>query len=101
MDILGKYDQEHPQAVPQASQWRPPAEYGFFVRTVMRISGGRIRDTRQAGIVLLVCTGIFLLLSVIIVWPRGGQRTPSPEEMREVLRKLGSFPANSSGAGTR
>lgn len=69
MDILGKYQQERPETSPspQKTEWGPSNEYGFFIRVVMKLSGGKIRDEKQANLVLLAVTGIMLLISTIII----------------------------------
>ena len=48
MDILSQYKQQHPEALCEELQWRASHERGFLIRLVMRLSGGRIRETKQA-----------------------------------------------------
>lgn len=73
MDILGKYQQEHPEAFQNPpsskpdSSWEPSNEYSFLIRTVMKLSGGRIRDEKRANLILLAVTGITLLISALII----------------------------------
>jgi len=57
VDLLEQYKQQRPDAF----QERKPApadahgrEYGAMIRMAMRLSGGRIRDARQANYTLLV-----------------------------------------------
>lgn len=64
MDILEQHKKEHAAEFRAAPQWQPPGEYGFFVRLVMRLSGGRIRDVHQAAYVLI---GIVVLIVVISI----------------------------------
>lgn len=67
MDILGKYQQEHPDASPQKIEWGPSNDYGFFTRLVMKLSRGKIQDERQANFVLLAVVGIVFLITAVIV----------------------------------
>lgn len=80
MDILGKYEQEHPIAVPQSIQ-RQQAEYGFFIRLVMSMSAGKIRDRRHASYVLLVAAGIGIIAALAIIFLGGssGVRQPTSD----------------------
>ncbi|MBI4225189.1 MAG: hypothetical protein HY617_02570 [Candidatus Sungbacteria bacterium] len=78
MDLLQEYEKNQPKAQLQralptegqllAQRYAPDA--GFFIRLVMKLSGGRIENTRQASMVLLGVAGIILAISVtIFVWP--------------------------------
>ncbi|MBI3442619.1 MAG: hypothetical protein HY007_02540 [Candidatus Sungbacteria bacterium] len=53
MDILGEYEKQNPQPVRAAPQRQLADEYGFFIRLVMRLSGWKIENSRQASYVLL------------------------------------------------
>ena len=68
MDILGKYEQERPQAVikqPLYGASAVPSE-GFLINAVMKLSGGAIRDRRQALMALTVFAGLIFLIAVIV-----------------------------------
>lgn len=68
MDILGEYEKQHPvaQAPIRQTAFSPQSEYGFFIKLVMRLSGGKIENARQASMVLLGVAGAILLTSVFI-----------------------------------
>lgn len=68
MDLLSQYKQEHPKEFQE--QKRPPAtdEYGRgysgMARIVIRLSGGRIRDSRQASYVLAIVAGTIFVMAL-------------------------------------
>ena len=68
MDILGEYDRQHPVASTpiQRTASSPQAEYGFFIRLVIKLSGGKIENGRQASIALLVAATAILSISLFI-----------------------------------
>jgi len=66
MDILGAYEKQNPQPVQQALQRSQSSEYGFFIRLVMRLSGGRIENTRQASYVLLAIAGVIMVAAISV-----------------------------------
>lgn len=66
MDLLEQYKQQHPEVSQRAPAWSPPREYGFFIRFVMRISGGKIRDVNRASYVLATAGAAILLVSILI-----------------------------------
>ncbi|MBI3442239.1 MAG: hypothetical protein HY007_00495 [Candidatus Sungbacteria bacterium] len=79
MDLLGEYEKQNPQPVRAAPQRRPYQEYGFFIRLVMRLSGGRIQNTRQASYILLAAAGIILLTAILVfLGAFGFSSSPSP-----------------------
>lgn len=85
MDILSKYQQEHPEAFRE----KPAAihvsdEYGFFIRTVMRVSGGRIQTMRQATRALAGIAVIILLAALIMIYfaLRDTRPAPSAADLR-------------------
>ena len=53
MDILKQYNQQFPEANKPAPQWQPPEEYGAIVRLAIKLSGGRIKDEKQANYALI------------------------------------------------
>lgn len=83
MDILGAYEKQNLQQTIQPIAQRSYApEYGFFIRLVMRLSGGKIENARQASYVLLAAAGviIFLALIVFIFASPAGSGMPLPYE---------------------
>ena len=67
MDILRRYEQQHPQAAAPTRTDISSDDYGFFINSVMRLSGGRIRDANQASSVLLVAVVVMIIIAVIII----------------------------------
>ena len=65
MDILRRYQEEHPAPRPR---WEPPPESGFFIRLVMRFSGSRATDTRQAAKILFIAACAAFILSVLVLF---------------------------------
>lgn len=85
MDILSRYKKEN-QQVPQQFGVRDTAEntddFGFLVRLVIRLSGGRIRNTAQAMTILAVASIIFIIVSLVIVVFFSGTKNESvPSDM--------------------
>ena|SRR3989344_5436147 len=68
MDILGEYERQRQVASApiRPTSFRPGSEYGFFIKLVMRLFGGKIENGRQASIVLLVAAAAILLISLFI-----------------------------------
>jgi hypothetical protein len=66
MDILGEYERQNPVAPVRSTSFRSDSEYGFFIKLVMRLSGGKIENGRQASLVLLAVAGAILLTSISI-----------------------------------
>jgi len=82
MDILEQYEKQNPQISPESAQLdvlQGFQEESFLVRFVMRLSGGRILNMRQAnyalvGIIVLSLALAFLIYNVI------GPETVTPIE---------------------
>lgn len=83
MDILSQYEKQNQQPIQMAPQKQPTPEYGFFIRLVMRLSSGRIQNSRQASYVLLGVAILIIVLSIIIFIYQGGSnsRPPPPGEV--------------------
>ncbi len=78
MDLLEQYKQQHPEVLQPASTWSPPREYGFFIRLVMRLSGGKIRDINQASYVLAIAGAVIVVISTaIFIYDFSGSGTVS------------------------
>lgn len=68
MDILEKYNQENPPVpVSQTSQWESSEEYSFLVCMVMKWSGGKIQNERQANYVLIGIAVVMMIATFIIL----------------------------------
>lgn len=68
MDPLSQYKQSHPEAFQEKKPSPPTDEYGRaysrMVAFVMRLSGGRIKDARQASYVLLAGAILIAMISL-------------------------------------
>ena len=64
MDILGEYESQNLDAPTQTR--RVSQEYGFFIRLVIKLSGGKIQNGRQASYVLLVAAAVVFLISLLL-----------------------------------
>ena len=65
MGLLENYKEQNPESFREKPQWEPPREYGFFIRLVMKMSGGRIRDVNTASYALLIAAAIVALTSLL------------------------------------
>ena len=72
MDILKKYNEETVQASPQAPQWKLSGEYGAITNAVIRLSGGAVRDGKQASYVLLAIAVVIIGVSLYFSLFSGG-----------------------------
>lgn len=77
MDILGQYEKQQPQVIQAAPQRQLAPEYGFFIRLVIRLSGGRIQDSRRAVYVLLGIAAVFMLASLLFLFGVPGLSAPT------------------------
>ena len=79
MGLLQQYQQEHPESLrrpPRPSQ--NGAEAGFLTGIAMRFSGGKIRDAKQANVLLLIIAVALLVVSAaIFAWTFGGSAPAS------------------------
>ena len=71
MDLLEQYKQQRPEAFKPSVAAQPTTdpygrEYGTMVRLAMRLSGGRIRDARQASYALLAVAVMFGIATLLI-----------------------------------
>jgi len=83
MDLLSQYKQDHPEALRPTPQWEPPKEYGFFIRLVMRLSGGRIREINQASYILLGAAALVLVVSIFLYFGLPGTGPATTPLLRE------------------
>ncbi len=84
MDILAEHDRQHPvsPAPVRHTGFQPQSEYGFFIRLVIRLSGGKIENGRQASIVLLVAAAAIFLISLFIFARAGGWFSSGSSNLR-------------------
>ena len=76
MDILKQYEKQFPEIKKAAPQWEEPSEYGFFIRLVMRLSGGRINNETQASYVLIAVAALMIVASLFIIFGGGAGQAP-------------------------
>lgn len=86
MDLLSQYRKDHPEVFQPGSQWQPPKEYGFFIRLVMRLSGGRIRDVNTASYALLGAA-VLIFVAALAVIIANFNILPPPRFSEEQARK--------------
>jgi hypothetical protein len=83
MDLLEQLKQQNPEAfreqksAPMADAYG--REYSWLVALVIRISGGRIKDAKQASVVLLVISIVIISLSLIIFFTSGSDKQSFPQ----------------------
>ncbi len=78
MDLLEQYKQQNPKAFQEKKPAPMTDEYGRvytgMIAFVIRLSGGRIRDARQATKALLAASVIIAIAALMIFfWPSGAQ----------------------------
>jgi hypothetical protein len=74
MDILEQYEKQSPQISAQPDQWGALREFrdeSFLVRLVVRLSGGRIQNVKQASYVLLGFAVVMILISIFLLFGTG------------------------------
>ncbi len=81
MDILSQYQHDHPEAFrgqkPRLTTDEYGREYSGMLALVMRLSGGRIKDARQASLTLLIIAVAVFLASMAFFFfarPQGVSR---------------------------
>lgn len=85
MDLLEQYKQQNPEMFREENRPQATDEYGReykgMVRLVMRLSGGRIRDTRRANMVLLGTAMVLTCITIafFLLGSSGGIEQPSAE----------------------
>lgn len=75
MDILKQYEKQNPE-IPRAPASQEFQNESSLVRMVMRLSGGRIRNAKQANYVLLGFATILIVTSLFVSFSTG----PSSEQ---------------------
>ncbi len=63
MDLLQRYKEQHPGEF-RKPQWETRSD-SFFIRLVIRLSGGIIRDTQQA---IYVIVGVIIVIAIAIIF---------------------------------
>ncbi len=77
MDILSQYKQDHPEAFREKKSAPATDEYGReyrgMIAFIIRLSGGRIKDARQASYMLLFGAGLIVLIALLFYfWGSSG-----------------------------
>lgn len=81
MDILEQYEKENSQTSSQPAQWNVPQEFqdeSFLIQWVMRVSGRRIHDIKQANYVLLFVAGVIIVISSVFILFGSGSGIKQP-----------------------
>ncbi len=88
MDILKKYNEE----TSQAPQLNLSQEYGALTNAIIRISGGAVKDGRQASVVLLAIAVVIIGISLYFSFFSGGSIDHSistiPPELVNKIKKV-------------
>jgi len=97
MDILAQYQKEHPEMKRAVEPYGIADEYGWIVRFVIKLSGGRIRSARHAtwvlgGIVVLVlgATAAIFIANFDILPPERFSEEEAAKQL-EIYRKVQPF----------
>ena len=97
MDILQRYNEENSEISHQDSPCDPAGEYGALVCTVMRLSGGRIQNVKQADRVLLGIAIVIFIITFFVVannfnlLPTGRFSAEDARRQMEEYRKIQPF----------
>lgn len=76
MDILSQYEKQSPAVSHEQPMYQLPSEYGFLIRLVMKISGGRIKDAIRANYILIGVAIVFLIIAgMIFLFARSGSNS--------------------------
>lgn len=83
MDILEQYDRQNPEQkqTPQNIYEDMSGDYGPIIRWVMKISGGKIQNERQANTVLITAAVGIIIISVLILMFSGTPQGESREHL--------------------
>jgi len=87
MDILKKYNEETSQSSSQAPQLNLSQEYGALTNAIIRISGGAVKDGRQANVILLVIAIVVVGASVYFFLFSGRSDLPPLKVISPLLDK--------------
>ena len=81
MDLLEQYKQQNPKAFQEKKRAPMTDEYGRvytgMIALVMRLSGGRIRDARQASYALLAVAVVLFLAALLFFFGIPGASAPT------------------------
>lgn len=91
MDILKKYEEENLEMSSRVPQWEPSEEYSGLTRFVIRFSGGRIQNEKQANSVLLALAVCMFIITFIILFG-GGEGSPAAFTPKGYLDLLPGVP---------
>lgn len=88
MDLLSQYNKDHPETIQEQKRQPVTDEYGRtytgMIAFVMRLSGGRIRDARQASYALLVASAIIVASALIIFFLPSGAQDTLPKNFKRI-----------------
>ena len=93
MDILSQYEKQQGTTPASVPQYQPPAENGFIMDLVVRLSGGKIHDRTQISFVLVVIAILAFGISLFIIF--GGRESGAPFKVpldNKIIRQRGGPP---------
>ena len=73
MDILEQYEKQNPEISQASASSQEFQNESFLIRLVIRLSGGRIKDLKQANYALLGFAVIAILISIFILFGTGSR----------------------------
>ena len=97
MGLLENYKEQNPEAFREKPKWSPPDDYGFFIRLVMRASGGRIQDVTTACYVLLGAAIFIMAVAAAVIFlnfnflPRPRFSEEQAKKQMEEYKKIQPF----------
>ncbi len=68
MDLLSQYKQDSPRMVQEIPVLRNRAEYGYWIRLMINVSGGRIGDEKQATYILFGCATVMIVIAAVVTF---------------------------------
>lgn len=86
MDILQKYEAEHPQVAVPIVSVSSSNEYGFFINLVMRLSGGKIKDENTASYVLVIAAVAMIVVAASLLYMGSGPGSVNSEDFKNKTR---------------
>ena len=96
MDLLEQYKQQNPGAFQEKKPPRMMDEYGRtytgMIAFVMWLSGGRIRDTKQASIVLLILSAIIIGGALMISFLPSASQNDLPKNFEKIDQSQYAIP---------
>lgn len=96
MDILEQYEKNLPQEPHQAPQWESSDEYAWSTRFLMRYSGGKIQNEKQASHILMGFVAVAIIFLLFLFFSNGLiQQKPTATSIEQMKQFMNTVPLNS------